>query len=225
MTRTHWITALLATTAAVGGATYFARQRERQRVAEPNLVPLITPVIDMDVAVEVVARLERIAGDSVTLVLHTLGGCVSSCVLIAEALRQFPEATAVVPYVAASGGTLITLAARHIRMGKFAALSAVDPQVLGRRARHIPQDDDDGLYPAAQEYERTMAGYLRRVLGDHLLRGLPPGSMEPALALFMGRDAPHNWPIQLPALRALGLPVETAEPEWADLVDAYGRWW
>ena len=219
MTRSQWALALLATGAAVTGASYFVRQRERQRLAEPNIIPIITPSIDMDVAVDVVARLDRIEGE-VTIVLHTLGGCISSCVMIADAVRQVPHTTAIVPYVAASGGTLITLAARRMRLGRYAVLSAVDPQILGKRARHIAADDKDGLYPAAQEYERSMFAFLRE-----LLRGHQPGSMDAALALFMGRDNPHNWPIQPGDLRKLGLPVEPAGVEWAELVDAYGRWW
>jgi hypothetical protein len=114
MNRTTLVSALVTGSALVG-AGYFLSRRPRPRALASNIIPIITPVIDLRVAEDVLEAMERIPGDEVTVVLHTLGGCVTSCVLIANALRQFPQSTAVVPYMATSGGTLIALNARHCR--------------------------------------------------------------------------------------------------------------
>jgi hypothetical protein len=39
------------------------------------------------------------------------------------------------------------------------------------------------------------------------------------MSVFMGEAAPHAWPIHAPQLEDLGIPVETAEPAWASIVD------
>ncbi|MCY1065143.1 hypothetical protein OV090_10245 [Nannocystis sp. RBIL2] len=83
--------------------------------------------IDLRIADYLLARLERIRGDEVTVVLPTPGGYATSSVMIANALGRFPRSTAVVPYMALSGGPLIALGAREIAIGRCAALSAVDP--------------------------------------------------------------------------------------------------
>jgi membrane-bound ClpP family serine protease len=118
-------------------------------------------VIDLRVAEDVLEAMERIPGDEVTVVLHTLGGCVTSCVLIANALRQFPQSTAIVPYMATSGGTLIALNARRLQMGRSAALSAVDPIVEGQRVKHLPEEPQDPTQALAHEYEAAITRYLR----------------------------------------------------------------
>ncbi|MFY0533392.1 hypothetical protein [Nannocystis pusilla] len=66
-----FLAALAATTALTGVAFYVSR---RVTVLEdPSVIPIITPVIDLRVADYVLARLERIRGDEVTVVLHTPG--------------------------------------------------------------------------------------------------------------------------------------------------------
>src|SRR5690606_16768132 len=126
----------------------------RQRAMPSRIVPIVAPVIDVGVAADVLETMARLPGDEVTVVLHTAGGCVTACVMIANALREFERSTAIVPYMALSGGTLIALNAHRLQMGKSASLSAVDPIIAGQRARHLPDDDKaQGLRALAQEYE------------------------------------------------------------------------
>lgn len=167
--------------------------------------------------------MERLPGDRVTLVLHTLGGCVTACVMIANALRQFPESTAVVPYMAISGGTLIALSAKRMEMGVRASLSAVDPQIMGQRVKHLAQGDEQPAIAAlAREYDMSMQRYVRARLAELLPADRVPAAME----LFMGEHAPHEWPIQRPEVESLGIPVVAAASRWADLVDDLrGRMW
>ena len=210
-------------TAAVAGAAYVLTRRERLSVGgDPSVIPIFTPMIDLYTVDEVLARMEKIRGDEVTLVLHTPGGCVASCVMIADALAQFRRSTAIVPYLALSGGTLIALAADRIAMGRRAALSAVDPVVHGQRARHIEAGDDAGRHAMAQEYYHAVHRQLRSMLARHLGSGT---NLERALSVFMGLDAPHEWPIYTLQLAAIGVKVVNDDAVWSDYVDSHrGAW-
>jgi membrane-bound ClpP family serine protease len=186
-----------------------------------NVISIVTPVITMRFAEEVLTQMEHIEGDEVSVVLHTDGGEISSCVLIADALRRFARSSAIVPYMAFSGGTMIALNAKRLRLGKNAALSAVDPLIYGHRAKHIPPTHEkelNPLHPLAAEYSTAVEGYLRQTLRDRLA-GASPGALERAMSVFMGEAAPHAWPIHAAELDVLGIPVEVAEPAWSTFVD------
>jgi hypothetical protein len=223
MNRTTLIKAALGASALVGVGWALRRRQDDdpwRRVEDTTVIPIITPVIEIPTAEYVLSRMEHMPLDEVTLVLHTEGGCVTSCVMIADALRKFARSTAVVPYMAISGGTLIALNATTLKMGRNAALSAVDPQIFGQRARHIPEQDEDGFYPLAQEYDTAVSSFLRDTLRDRLGTA-DRGTLGRAMDVFMGMKAPHAWPIKLPEVRELGLPVELADPAWARFVDTY----
>lgn len=203
--------------AAVAVGTYMFRTRSgepsilKEGRHDDTIIPIITPTITMQVAEDVLAQLDQIDGDKVTLVLHTDGGMVTACVLISNALRRFSQSVAVVPYMALSGGTLIALNASRLMLGRSAALSAVDPQICGARARHIVEK---GIAEEAKEYEGAISEYLQETL-----RARITGPIDRAKAMFLGIGRPHAWPITLPEAVGLGLPVTTAGPEWARLVD------
>lgn len=225
MNRSTLLTALVTGSALVG-AGYLLRRQHSTRALPSNIIPIITPVIDFTVAEDVLEAMDRLSGDEVTIVLHTFGGCVTSCVLVANALRQFARSTAIVPYLAISGGTLIALNATHLQMGRSASLSAVDPIVAGQRARHLPEDTPASADRAlAREYEQAIGGYLRQTLKARL-----PGADAPTLAramdVFMGQHAPHEWPIRRPEVEALGIAVDPAARAWGEMVDGVRRrWW
>jgi len=70
------------------------------------------------------------------LIIHTPGGRVDATTKIARYLREnFEEIEAYVPYEAASGGTVLCLAANRIVMCNTSNLTPIDPQVSykGRR--------------------------------------------------------------------------------------------
>ncbi|MCY1004438.1 hypothetical protein OV079_02410 [Nannocystis pusilla] len=183
-------------------------------------------MIDVRVAEDVLEVMEKLRDGEVTLLLHTAGGCVTSCVMIANALREFERSTAVVPYMALSGGTLIALNARQLQMGRGASLSAVDPIIQGQRARHIPADEPHNEISAlAREYERAIGRHVHDTLVDRL-PGASETELERAYDVFMGKDAPHEWPIRRPELEELGLRVSPASHSWFEMVDSYRRrWW
>lgn len=70
------------------------------------------------------------------LIIHSPGGRVDATTKIARYLRQnFDEIEAFVPYEAASGGTVLCLAANSIIMGRTSNLTPIDPQVLYKGER------------------------------------------------------------------------------------------
>ena len=222
MSRGAIVTALVTGTALVGAGLSLPRQ-QRPRALPTSVVSFITPVIDLGVAEEVLAAMQRIPGDEVTVVLHPAGGCGTSCVLIANALGEFPRSTAIVPYMAISGGTLIALSATRLEMGGRASLSAVDPQIMGQRVKHLAESKDKPSIAAlAREYDVAMRKYVRARLSERL----PEDRLGPAMDLLLGEQSPHEWPIQRPEIEALGLAVTPAARQWADLVDrCRGRAW
>jgi hypothetical protein len=225
MNRATFVTALVTGSALVG-AGYLLRRRPGPRALPSKIIPIVTPVIDIGVAEDVLEAMEHLPGDEVTVVLHTTGGCVASCVMIANALREFEKSTAIVPYMAISGGTLIALNAQHLQMGGSASLSAVDPIIAGQRARHLSEDDKvSGLHALGQEYEAAISEYMRETL-DARLPDASETRRARALGVFMGVNAPHEWPIRRADVEALGIPVTPTTRAWAEMVDAFRkRWW
>ena len=225
MNRATLVTALLTGSALVG-AGYFLTRSPRPRALPSKVIPIVTPVIDVGVAEDVLSAMAHLPGDDVTVVLHTSGGCVASCVMIANALREFERSTAIVPYMALSGGTLIALNAQQLQMGGSASLSAVDPIIAGQRARHLEDDDKlKGLRALGEEYEEAIGEYVRETLAARL-PDASEAELRRAFEVFMGEHAPHEWPIRRPEVEALGLPVSPATRNWAEMVDAFRRrWW
>jgi hypothetical protein len=151
----------LAAGAALMGAGYLGRRNLARTQRLTGIIPIVTPYIDIETAEGVLAVMERLPEERVTIVLHTLGGCVTACVLIANALRQFRDSTAIVPYMAISGGTLIALSARRLEMGDRASLSAVDPQIMGQRVKHLAEaKDKPSIAALAREYDVAMRKYV-----------------------------------------------------------------
>jgi ClpP class serine protease len=226
MNRTAVITTAVAGAAFLGASYLLRRQEPRGLRRYSTVIPIITPVIDFRVAEAVLEMMEHLPGDDVTIVLHTQGGCVMSCVMIADGLRKFASSTAVVPYAAISGGTLIALNARRLEMGRNAALSAVDPIVSGIRAKHMPEDSKDTTVLTAREYQKAIEDYLEATLAARQGPSPPLGLVDKALERFMGDHRPHDWPIGMTEVEQLGIPVTSASSRWAILVDDYRRrWW
>ena len=219
----HVLLTGLAAGAALIGAGYLGRRALARAPHLTGIIPIVTPFIDIEMAEGVLAVMEHLPDDRVTIVLHTLGGCVTACVLIANALRQFRDSTAVVPYMAISGGTLIALSATRLEMGGRASLSAVDPQIMGQRVKHLAEvKEKPSIAALAHEYDVSMRKYVRGALREHL----PEERLGPAMDLFLGEHAPHEWPIQRPEIEAVGIAVPPAASKWATRGDRYrGRAW
>ena len=74
---------------------------------------------------------------NLTLVLHTPGGVTNAAETIVAYLRsKFTDIEVIVPTYAMSAGTMISLAANRIIMGRQSQLGPIDPQfVIGQRAQ------------------------------------------------------------------------------------------
>lgn len=83
-------------------------------------------------AFEILAEIRSIGKDTpIDIILHTPGGEVFACELIAAALKDRPNTTAYVPYCAMSAGTIIALATEKVVMGRYACLGPIDTQFFG----------------------------------------------------------------------------------------------
>ena len=71
------------------------------------------------------------------LILHTPGGDIHAVESIVEYLHQkFNSITTIVPYLAMSGGSMISLASDTIILGKQSQLGPTDPQIVIQNKQH-----------------------------------------------------------------------------------------
>ena len=83
-------------------------------------------------AFEILAEIRSVGKDTpIDVILHTPGGEVFACELIANALKDRPHTTAYIPYCAMSAGTIIALATEKVVMGRYACLGPIDTQFFG----------------------------------------------------------------------------------------------
>lgn len=79
-----------------------------------------------------ILRAKKLNVKKLYMLLHSRGGGVSSAYVITKALRKyFNEIKVFIPQLAASGATLIAIAANEIVMGEISRLSPIDVYVWG----------------------------------------------------------------------------------------------
>ncbi len=90
----------------------------------------------------VVHKLDRKRG--LDLLLHTPGGDMAATESIVDYLAEMfgTDIRAIVPQIAMSGGTLITLSCSKILMGKQSSIGPIDPQFGGMAATGLLQEID-----------------------------------------------------------------------------------
>lgn len=166
----------------------------------------------------------------IDLILHTPGGLVLAAEQISKALVEHKgKVTVFVPHYAMSGGTMIALAADEIVMDVNAVLGPVDPQIGGMPAgsivnvlamKHRDSISDETIILAdmAQKARVQVAAFITQLL----LKRMPEKqAVQVATILSEGRWT-HDFPLIVPALRELGLPVTTDMPRLVyDLMDLY----
>jgi ClpP class serine protease len=166
----------------------------------------------------------------IDLILHTPGGLVLAAEQISKALVEHKgKVTVFVPHYAMSGGTMIALAADEIVMDVNAVLGPVDPQIGGMPAgsivnvlamKHRDSISDETIILAdmAQKARVQVANFITQLL----LKRMPEKqAVQVATILSEGRWT-HDFPLIVPALRELGLPVTTNMPMVVyELMDLY----
>lgn len=184
------------------------------------------PEIGIEDTEKVIMEIQRTPPDKpVDLILHTPGGYALAAQMMAMAIKFHPaKVTVMVPFYAMSGGSLMSLAAREIRMEKYSVLGPVDPQI----------PTPDGMYPAGslttlvktkpiQTISDRMivlaeAGNMETENAKAFVKWLLEGRMDEQqaerVADFLARGyMSHATPITLDVARALGLNVVEGIPD------------
>ena len=89
------------------------------------------------------------------LIVHTPGGDIQAVESIVEYLHQkFERITAVVPYLAMSGGSMISLACDHIILGKQSQIGPTDPQITLSNKTYSAKAIQDAFNRAKKDIEQ-----------------------------------------------------------------------
>jgi len=157
----------------------------------------------------------------IDLVIHTPGGLALAAEMIATAVKLHPAlVTAIIPFYAMSGGTLIALAADEICMEPYSVLGPVDPQIGGwptGALLHLVENkpiemlSDQTLLLA--EIARLSLASVQRFILWLLSDRLPQQAAAQTAEFLTGGYLVHDTPIMLDAARNLGLPVSTRVPK------------
>ena len=175
-----------------------------------------------------VAQIRRTPRDRpIDLIIHTPGGIALAAEMIAMAVKKHDgKVTAIVPFYAMSGGTLIALAADEILMEKESILGPVDPQIQGFPARSLItllsrkpietiSDQMVVLSEIAQKSVDQVKEFVKWLLEDKL-----DNKEREAIAIFLtGGYISHDTPIVLDVAKELGLPAKEGIP--ADVYDLF----
>lgn len=157
----------------------------------------------------------------IDILLHTPGGLVLAAEMIAAALKRHPaKVSALVPFYAMSGGTLIALAADEILMEEFSVLGPLDPQIqglasgaiLGLLEKKPIEAVSDELVILADVAAKALQGvraFVRWLLQD---AQLPEAEKEKVAEFLVGGYVTHDQPLSLETMQGFGLPVVKGLP-------------
>lgn len=197
-------------------------------------IPIIQ-FIDVEDAEQVLRAIRLTPRNTpIDLILHTPGGLVLSSQQIAYALNDHPApVTVLIPHYAMSGGTLIAMAADKIMMDRNAVLGAVDPQI-GRLQQSWPAAS---ILAAVAMKDRSSVEDSTLIMADiaskavlqmrefvfFLLKGRMSEDRARHIAETMTQGRwTHDYPLNLPFLESLGLPVVgELPPEVYQLMSLY----
>jgi len=157
----------------------------------------------------------------IDMIIHTPGGLVLAAEMIATALKKHEaKVTAIVPFYAMSGGTMIALAADEILMEEFSVLGPLDPQISGRPAGALLQlleqkpiesisDDTVILAMIAKQAIEEVKGFVRWFLEGKLEKK----QLETVAEFLTGGYVSHDRPLSFETLQGLKLSVKQGVPE------------
>ncbi len=169
-----------------------------------------------------VAQIRRTPPEKpIDLITHTPGGVVLAAEMIAMAVKKHPgKVTAIVPFYAMSGGTMIALAAHEILMDNESILGPLDPQIDGLPSRSLItlparkpveaiSDQMIVLSEMAQKSVDQVKEFVKWLLEDKLT----PKDRDAVAAFLTGGYVSHDTPIVPRVLRELGLSVKEGIPD------------
>lgn len=169
-----------------------------------------------------VAQVRRTPADKpIDLIIHTPGGVALAAEMIAMAVKKHPgKVTAIVPFYAMSGGSIIALAAQEILMEKESILGPLDPQIDGMPSRSLMtlparkpiqtiSDQMVVLSEVAQRSVDQIKEFVKWLLEDKL----PPKDRDAVAAFLTGGYLSHDTPVVPRVLKELGLNVMEGIPD------------
>lgn len=169
-----------------------------------------------------VAQIRRTLPEKhIDLIIHTPGGIVLAAEMIAMAVHKHPgKVTAMVPFYAMSGGTLVALAAHELMMEEESILGPLDPQIAGypsqslvtlpvRKPIEAISDQMVILSETAQKSLRQVRAFVSLLLADKL----STGKREKVASFLTGGYLTHDTPIMPEVLREMGLRIVNDIPD------------
>ena len=184
------------------------------------------PEISIEDTETVLQQMRKVPPETpVDFIIHTPGGYALAAQMMAMAIKFHPsKVTAMIPFYAMSGGSLMSLAAGEIRMEKYSVLGPVDPQI----------PTPDGMYPAGSIATLVKTKPIQNItdrmviMSDianleienakafviWLLQGKMDDNQAERVADFLSKGyMSHATPITLDVARALGLNVVEGIPD------------
>jgi hypothetical protein len=137
-------------------------------------------------------QLTQLKGSAVDLIIETPGGSGETAEDIVKLLRgQFQNVGVIIPGMAKSAGTLITMAADEILMEPVSALGPIDAQIMWQGKQFSAHALLEGMEKIKAEV--TSTGTLNRAYVP-ILQNISPGELQNAEhALDFARDLVTEW--------------------------------
>lgn len=121
---------------------YYSGWMQRGEIVQRSPEAFALGDVDKNAFMATIHKLDRSKG--LDLVLHTPGGAIGATESIVDYLRSMfgTDIRAIVPQLALSAGTMISLSCREVVMGKHSSLGPIDPQLGGVPAHALLEELD-----------------------------------------------------------------------------------
>ena len=138
------------------------------------------------------ALYEAPTANGLTLILHTPGGDPNAVESIVEYLHsKFQRIEVIVPYLAMSGGAMISLASDLLILGRQSQLGPIDPQFLIGNKVHSARAIQEGFNKAREDIENNTR--LAHLWAPILQNMGPSLVLEADKALSYSKGLVANW--------------------------------
>ena len=152
------------------------------------------------------------------LILHTPGGDPNAVESIVEYLHsKFNYLEVIVPYLAMSGGAMISLASDKLTLGKQSQLGPIDPQLVIGNKTHSARAIQEGFNKAREDIESDTK--LAHLWAPILQNMGPSLFLEAEKALSYSKELVANWLTKRMLKYVIG--DETERKRKADTIAAY----
>lgn len=160
---------------------------------------------------------ERIAAaEEFDLLIHTLGGSTDATQSMLEYLYNCRKTfRAIVPMAAKSAGTIFSLAAKSVAMGRVSQLGPIDPQVDGVPAWYLLRDENTRFAGFAEACIASVRMMAAGAIERGLMRDATPERRKACVDNLMSPDRypSHGHAIDVDEAEHLGLAVESFEDD------------